>query len=438
MKSAGSVVIVGRMNVGKSTLFNRLSSDVKSIALDYAGVTRDVIKDVITWQDKTFELIDTGGISFRKSQDPLMEQVRLKAVATVENAAVILFVVDGAAGILDEDREIVKMLRKTGRSIVLVINKTDSKYFAERAYEFEKLGLPSVEISAEHARGLNDLLDAVVAHLPQSSAVLKEEPACKIVFLGRPNVGKSSLMNALLEEERSIVSDIPGTTREAVSERIMFYKENLQITDTPGIRRKRAIEGNLEPLMVKSAFGAMKNADVVVMLLDIDQDHLVDQELKLAFYAFTEHYKSMVFVINKIDLKSEQDEQELERRFDLYKYFIKKIPVLSISCKTGKNVGKVLPLVKKVHERSQQRFEDIELKHLFISELTKRPLMHNKQFLEVYKVKQVSAYPLTIGLQVNVPDWFGPSQLSFFENLMREKYDLVGVPVKFIVRKRLV
>ncbi len=336
MKSAGTVVIVGRMNVGKSTLFNRLSQEVKSITLDFEGVTRDVVKDYVTWQNVTFELVDTGGISFRKSPDPLMEQVRQKALAMLDAASLVLFVVDGTIGLVEEDREIAKMLRKHVKNIVLVVNKTDNKRYEEHAYEFDAFGFDTIPVSAEHALGINDLLDTIVARLPKAAADDVQEPAFKVSFLGRPNVGKSSLMNALLQEERSIVSDIPGTTREAISEKIAFYKEHIQITDTPGIRRKRAVGGDLEPLMVKSAFNAMKDADVVVLLIDISEERLVDQELKLAFYAFTEQYKSLVLLVNKSDLKTEFGVEQLETNFDYYKHFIKKIPVLFISCKNGK------------------------------------------------------------------------------------------------------
>ncbi len=242
MKSLGSVVLVGRMNVGKSTLFNRISKDVKSITLDYEGVTRDFIKEEVDWKGRPFDLIDSGGIHLRKSQDPLFEAVRKKVLELVEKAAVIVFMVDGTVGIVPEDREIATYLHKIGKPVILVVNKMDSKTAQEHLYEFERLGFASIiPLSAEHGRGIEDLLDVIIELLPERPAHHEEtEPLFKVMLLGKPNVGKSSLMNSLLKEERSLVSEIPGTTREAVSEQIMFYKEAIELTDTPGITKKKS------------------------------------------------------------------------------------------------------------------------------------------------------------------------------------------------------
>lgn len=437
MKSSGSVVIVGRMNVGKSTFFNRISRHVKSITLDYEGVTRDFIKEEVEWRHKKFDLIDSGGIHLRKSQDPLFEAVRKKVLDLVDQAQVIIFMVDGTVGVLPEDREIATYLHKVKKPTILVINKIDSKKAQEHIYEFERLGFEHiVQVSAEHARGIEDVLDVVVASLSEKSMQETEtEPTFRVMLLGKPNVGKSSLMNGLLKEERSLVSEIPGTTREAVSEQIMFYKEAIQLTDTPGIRRKRAVSGELEPLMVKSAFHALKKSDIVVMLIDGSSHTLVDQELKLAFYAFSEHYKALILLINKQDLMTDVSKQDLDRSFDYYDFLIKKIPVLQISCKTGKNVGRVMTLIQEVWQRYKQTIADAELTRLFIGGLAKKPLYHKTNLLRLYKVRQVRTAPMTIELLVNEPDWFGVSQLTFFENILRSEYAMTGVPVKFIVKK---
>lgn len=437
MKSSGSVVIVGRMNVGKSTLFNRISRDVKSITLDYEGVTRDFIKEEVEWQDRRFDMIDSGGIHLRKSQDALFEAVRKKVLDLVEKAQVIIFMVDGTVGIVPEDREIATYLHKLNKPVILVINKMDSKVAQEHIFEFERLGFEhTVQVSAEHARGIEDVLDAVVALLPFKPIHEEEsKPAFRVMLLGKPNVGKSSLMNALLKEERSLVSEIPGTTREAVSEQIMFYKEAIQLTDTPGIRRKRAVSGELEPLMVKSAFHALKKTDIVVLLIDGSSHTLVDQELKLAFYAFSEHYKALILLINKQDLITEVSKQDLDRSFDEYDFLIKKIPVLQISCKTGKNVGRVMTLIQEVWQRYSQTIPDAELSKLFIGALTKKPLYHKTHLLRVIKARQLRTAPVTIELRVNEPVWYGESQLTFFENLLRSEYDMIGVPVKFVVKR---
>lgn len=438
MSTQNVVVIVGRMNVGKSTLFNKLSERVKSITLDYPGVTRDVIKDTVTWKDRAFELVDTGGISLRKTQDVLLEQVRQRALSTMEQADTILFVVDGTTGIMPEDREIAKLLHRLGKKVILVINKIDNKATQEHQDEFATLGFKNIlAVSAEHSLGINDVLDAIVISLPEQKALAQEKPTYRVVLLGRPNVGKSSLMNAILQQERSIVSDIPGTTREAVTEHIAFYKENLALTDTPGIRRPRAVSGQLEPLMVKSSLDALKKTDIVLLLIDVTEAKLVDQELKLAFYAFTEQYKALIILFNKTDMLTDVMQQDLDRSLSYYKHLMDKVPTLNISCKTGKNVGKVLPLIKKVWERYSQQLPNEEINRLCISELQKKPLMRSGHPLRVYHVRQLTTAPITIGMEVNEPLWFEEAQLGFFENLLRDNFDLVGVPIKFVVKKSL-
>lgn len=431
------VAVVGRMNVGKSTLFNRLSKSVKSITSDYAGVTRDVLKDVVSWQGRSFELVDTGGISFRKSEDPLLEKVREKALKTLEQADVVAFVCDGVVGVMSEDREIAKELHKKGKKVIMVVNKVDNRETMQHEHEFAQLGFgEAVTISAEHGIGIAELLEAVLHNLPAHGGKPADEAGYKVMLLGRPNVGKSSLMNALTHQERSIVSDIPGTTREAISERIAFYQEQIELVDTPGIRRKRAVEEGLETLMVHSALQAVKNTDIVLLMIDASEGTLVDQELKLGFYAFSDLYKALILLVNKDDLETDETRKGLDTELDIYKHLINKIPVMHISCKTGKNVGKVLPLINKVWDRYKTKISDEELSHLFISNMQKKPLMHNGERLHIHRAYQIGSAPMKIVIEVNQPDWFGESQLKFLENLLRAKYDLIGVPVKFVAKKQ--
>lgn len=431
-----SVIIVGRMNVGKSTLFNRLSTSVKSITLDYAGVTRDFVRDSVTWRDCTFELIDSGGMSFHAQQDELLEQVRQRVVQLLDKGRLILFVADGIVGLLPEDRTIARILHKLGKPVIVVVNKTDSQVSEEHRHEFEQLGFSTViPISAQHGININELLDAIVGHLPTCPSD-EEKPAFQVVFLGRPNVGKSSLMNCLLQEERLLVSDIPGTTREAVSENINFYRETIQLTDTPGIRKKKAIDGILEPLMVKSSLRAAKDTDIVALVIDAHEAAFVDQELKLAFYAFEQLHKSLLLIINKHDLMTPFATEELQRRLDYYKHLIDKVPVITTSCQSGKNVGKLLPALKELWQRTSQRFDDTEIDRIIKSALTKRPLYRAQQQLFVYRAFQVASAPITIVLEVNEPRWFEESQLNFFDNILRAEFSLQGVPIKFLVRKK--
>ena len=431
------VVIVGRTNVGKSTLFNRLSDNIKAIALDLEGVTRDFLRDTISWQGKSFELIDTGGISLRKTQDAILSQARAIALSMIESADVILFVVDGKAGLVTEDREITRLLHKVGKPVLLVINKVDIKEVNDQLYEFESLGIPNIcPISASHGKNIADLLELIVAHLPAPMMVEGVEPAYKVMLLGKPNVGKSSLMNLLLQRERSIVSPEPGTTREALIERVTFYQEDIQLADTPGVRRMRSVTEPLEGMMVQSTMQALKGADIVLLLIDGSAQAVVDQELKLAFYSFDSQYKALMILFNKADLVDESTKVQFDHALSEYDFLLKKVVTLSISCKSGKNIGKILPAVKELWDRYSHQFNQNELTQLFKEASVRRPLYHNKQLLIFYSAHQISTAPITIVLHVNKPMFFGQSQLAYYENTLRQKYDLRGVPVKFIVRSR--
>lgn len=431
------VVIVGRMNVGKSTLFNRLSVDVKSLAFEYPGVTRDFIQDVVCWQDRCFTLVDTGGISLRKTDDPITEQVRQRALQLLEKADLLLFVCDGSTGIVQEDREIAAIIHKLEKKTIVIVNKSDTTAAQEQMYEFDRLGLkPVIPISAQHGKNIADVLEGIIQSIPLVK-VQEEEPSCSVVLLGKPNVGKSSLMNAILKQERSIVAGQPGTTREAVSERITFYQEDILVTDTPGLRRQRGVREPLERLMVKSALNALENGNIILLLVDASEGRIADQELKLAYYAFEERYKALLILFNKVDLLEDPYvKQTLNMSIEEYAPLFKKVAHLFISCKTGANVGKLLPMVNELCQRYSQQFPDEDITHLFKDALIRRPLYRNEQPLHVYAARQIQTAPITILLLVNEPRWFEKSQLGFFENLLRQNYDLKGVPVRFITRKK--
>lgn len=436
MRSNPSVVIVGRMNVGKSSLFNRLSSDVKSMTLDYEGVTRDFVKDTVCWKDNCFDLIDTGGITLRDTPDPIARKVQEQVLNLVQEAALVLFVCDGTVGLLPEDREIARVLHRQDKQVLVVVNKIDSQVAKDQLYEFDRLGFAEiVPVSCAHALGINELLDSICAQLPQQGTGLEEEKTgFKIVLLGKPNVGKSSLMNELVKSERSIVLDMPGTTREAISERVTFYQQDVTVTDTPGVRRKKSVDEGIEQLMVHSSFRALDEADIVLLLIDASEGTIADQELKLAFYAFAQKQKALIMLFNKTDLMTDEKRADLEFSLEPYEFLTKKLMRLDISCKTGKNVGRIMAVVQEVWERHTQKFSNDDLTFLFQEALRNKPLYHKTELLKLFRVRQVKTAPLTFLLIVNQPMWFGESQLGFFENLMRKAYDLRGVPIVFIPR----
>jgi GTP-binding protein len=435
-----SVVIVGRMNVGKSTLFNRLSSSVKSMTLNYHGVTRDLIRDTVNWQGRSFELIDTAGVMAGlrvKAPDELTMKIWEKAWSAVQASDLVMFMGDGTVGVTQEDREIIRQLHRLHKKMIVVVNKSDVHGVEQQLFEFTHLGSEAtILLSAEHGKGIDDLLDAILAALPEKKAYEAVESKYKVVILGRPNVGKSSLMNHLVRADRSIVCDMPGTTREAVSQSIVISQEHIMVTDTPGMRRKSTISEELEENMVYSSLQALTDADIVLLVIDGSEGTMVDQDLKLGFYAFTERYKSLIILINKADLIDEDREASLSERCEEYRYLLDKVPHKKISCVTGKNVGMVLPLVEEVWQRSQQKFDTALIYHLFAQELEKRPLMRNGQRLLVHDIRQVGKNSIIFRMTVNESAWFGASQLQFFENILRKKYDLRGVAVKFIVRKK--
>ncbi len=435
LKQGSKVVIIGRTNVGKSTLFNRLSTSVKSMVLDYQGVTRDFVYDDVVWREAQFQLLDTGGIDFKKGLDFLTEAIRERAIVVLQEADLVLFLCDGSIGVTLEDTTLARFVHKLEKPTILLINKSDSKQTQDHIQEFDKLGFEkTLEISAQHGLGIAELLDEIVAMLPEQEKALGDEPEYKVVLIGKPNVGKSSLMNLLVKRDRSLVSDIPGTTREAISDNIHFYQETIKVTDTAGLRRKSSIDENIEQLMVKSSLTAVKESDIVLLLIDGHEGQLSQQELKLLSYAYGEN-KAIIVLRNKEDLITPDIEAEWKFDSAPYEYLLKKVEMLTISCKTGLNVGKVMPLIKDVWERFNTRFSSTELTVLFKEGLERTPLYKGGHRLKLFSAKQIATKPPLVRLNVNEPLWFGDSQKSFFENLLRKEYNLKGIPVVFAVCK---
>jgi len=429
------IALFGRTNVGKSTIFNRLVDQGRSLVFEREGVTRDPIKGHASWQGRSYRLVDTGGVSLRKTDDPILSRARQQALTVLDDAVAVLFVCDCGIGLLPEDRELARVLHRSGKPVILVANKADVSGAQEQLHEFQQLGFGEpLALSAVHGKGIAEVLEAIVSAMgPAGEHELPEPPRYRVVILGKPNVGKSSLTNLLLKQERSIVADQPGTTREAVKERFRFQSADIELTDTPGVRRKRGVNDPLEQLMVTSAMAALAEADIVLLMVDATEGAIVDQELKLAHYAFDQKGKSLALLVNKWDAADEYAKERLASSIEEHEHLFIKVPRLNISCKTGENIGKIVPLVQEVWERSTRQFGGAELTHFFQEALCHKPLYRSGSLLKIKYAKQRFVAPITIELRVNMPKFWCDTQFGFLENRLRREFDLRGVSVRFVI-----
>ena len=431
------VAVVGRPNVGKSTLFNQIGKKKLSIVDDMAGVTRDRIYMDATWLDKEFTLIDTGGIEI-KSADKILTEIRAQAKIAMEEADTIIFVVDGRAGLTAADEDIGKMLRGTDKPVVVAVNKIDSSKQETDTYEFYNLGLGEpIGISASNALNLGDLLDAVVKTFPQTETEIRDEDEIRIAVIGRPNVGKSSLVNALLGEERVIVSDIPGTTRDAIDTHFFMDGTKFTLIDTAGMRRKSKIDEPVERYSVIRSLRAIDRADVVLMLIEAPVG-VTEQDKKIAGYAH-DSGKGCVIVVNKWDIYPNKHDRSTNRFTDDLRErlgFLQYAPVVYISALTGQRVNRVTELVKFVAEQQSMRIQTSVLNELIRDAVAVNPPPSKKgKSAKIFFVTQANIKPPRFIIFVNEPELLHFSYLRFIENRLRESFGFEGTPLKFIVRK---
>jgi len=440
MSKLANVVIVGRTNVGKSSLFNKITQSQRSIVLDQEGVTRDCIMQDAEWNGVAFNLVDTGGISLVKKQDFISQKIYEKVEKVITEASAILFMCDIQVGVTQEDKRIARKLLKLQSDtckIFLVINKVENDATNLRLYEFEHLGFSQIYgVSAVHSKGIGNLLDDVTKAVHAAIPDFTGGPLIpRITLIGRPNAGKSSLINALTKEDFAIVSEVEGTTREALHKKINFNKSMFELVDTAGIRRQRTVQDGLETMMVKNSLQAIRHAHMVLLLMDASEPHLSAQVLKLAEYAL-ENGSALILLINKLDLFDADMLARLENSMLEYEFIMKKIEFMKISCLDGKNIGKVLPLVETVWARYGMKFAEGYLSELFKQALLKHPLYKNGRILTFYKAVQIGSAPIRIELVVRNPELFGQMQTSFFENVLRKAVDLKSVPVLFTLRTK--
>ncbi|MBQ3160386.1 MAG: ribosome biogenesis GTPase Der [Clostridia bacterium] len=431
------VAIVGRPNVGKSTLFNKLIGRRLSIVEDTPGVTRDRIYADAEWLTHSFTLIDTGGIE-PASEDIIAVQMRRQAELAIETADVILFLVDGREGLTAADEEVAAMLRRSNKPVVLAVNKLDAPKYNDAIYEFYALGLGDpIIISAGQGLGLGDMLDEVCAHFPEETAEEGEHPL-NIAVVGKPNVGKSSLVNAILGEERCIVSNIPGTTRDAVDTPFTVDGEPFVLVDTAGIRRKRAVEDEtIERYSVIRSLAAVRRADVVLIVVDAEQG-LSEQDVKIAGYVHEEG-KPSVLVVNKWDLieKDTNTMNQFKKDMQVDLAFMDYVPFLFISAKTGQRVNKLLSAAKESYAQSVRRITTGTLNDI-VNEaisMTEPPAMSGKR-LKIYYATEVSVQPPTFVIFVNEESLVHFLYKRYMENYFRKTFGFQGTPIKIIFRNR--
>ena len=432
------VAIVGRPNVGKSTLFNQIGKKRVSIVDDMPGVTRDRIYLDAEWLNHEFTMIDTGGIDLDES-DHILKSMRQQAEIAMEEAYAILFLVDGRAGLTTADEEVAKLLRGTKKPVILGVNKIDSTQLEVNAYEFYNLGLGDpIPLSASNAMNLGDLLDAIVAAFPAHDNESKDEDEISIAVIGRPNVGKSSIVNQLLGEERVIVSDVAGTTRDAIDTHFVKDDMKFMLIDTAGMRRRGKIDEPVERYSVMRSLRAIDRADVVLMLIDASEG-ITEQDKKIAGYAH-ESGKGVVIVVNKWDIYPDKDDKStLKFTDDLREEigFLQYAPVLYASALTGQRVNRVTELVKYVAEQQSMRIKTSVLNELIRDAVSiNPPPMHRGRRLKILFMTQADVKPPKFIVFVNDPELMHFSYLRFLENRLREMYGFEGTPIRMIVRAR--
>ena len=454
------VCLAGRTNVGKSALFNRMTSrKVRSLVFDKEHVTRDYVESVVTRQGARFQLIDTGGV-FSKSSGNLLDDLgREKAFEVVERAEVVLLVCDAHVGVLDEDLNILRLLRKQAKNLVLVVNKVDNHLLELEASAFQSLGVSDLfYTSAVHGSGVCELLDfltmrfgGTLGKASKGVAVATEElaiddensdeegndfPVAKnedsifnVAIIGKPNVGKSSLLNLLSHSERSIVSPIEGTTREAIGIDVSFNHQLISLTDTPGVRRQASVKDPLEEKMVKSALAGVRVSDMVILVVDASKGALCNQELKLLDYALSCR-KAVLLLLNKIDLLTEVAKTNLAYDLERYDFMLRKVQIIRTSCINAHGIGKVFTALQALWKRCKMTFDAEHLNNIVRDYLLHRPLYKQNRMLRVFQLRQVAAAKApTFQMRVCDPRLFAAQELSCIENVLRKNLDLRGCPV---------
>lgn len=438
IKGKPIVAVVGRPNVGKSTLFNALAGARISIVKDTPGITRDRIYADISWLNYNFTLIDTGGIE-PDSKDVILSQMREQAQIAIDTADVILFMVDVKQGLVDADSKVADMLRRSHKPVVLVVNKVDSfeKMMAD-VYEFYNLGIGEPHaISAANQMGIGDLLDEVVALFPENTGEEEEDDRPRIAIVGKPNVGKSSIINKLIGENRLVVSDIAGTTRDAVDTPVKYNKKEYVFIDTAGLRRKNKIKEELERYMIVRTVSAVERADVVVLVID-GTEGVTEQDAKIAGIAH-ERGKGVIIAVNKWDAV-EKNDKTIYRFSEKVRNTLAYMPyaeLIFISAKTGQRLNKLYETIDMVIENHSLRIATGVLNEIMTEAVAlQQPPSDKGKRLKLYYMTQVAVKPPTFVIFVNDKELMHFSYQRYIENKIRESFGFKGTPLHFIIRER--
>ena len=431
----GITAIVGRPNVGKSTVFNRIIGERKSIVEDTPGVTRDRIYGKAEWLTKEFRIIDTGGIQIENQ--PFKDEIEMQVEIAIEEADSIVFVVNGRDGLTKDDEYIAKMLRKSNKPVILVVNKIDDLQFMDAIYEFYALGLGDpIALSGTHGIGIGDMLDKIIESFPKN--VRNEyEGMTRFCLIGRPNVGKSSLVNAILNQERVIVSNVEGTTRDAIDTPFKREGKDYVVVDTAGIRKRGKVYENIEKYSVMRAMSAIERCDVVLVVID-GESGIREQDKHVAGYAH-EAGKGVIIIYNKWDTvnKDENSTVSIEKKIRNEFVYLSYAPILFVSAMTKQRIHQILPMIDMVHDYSLLRIQTNVLNEVILdAQLMTPPPTHNGKRLRIYYCSQVAVAPPTFVLFVNDPELLHFSYKRFLENKLREAFDFTGTTLRIIAREK--
>jgi len=430
------VAIVGRPNVGKSTLFNRIIGERKSITDDQSGITRDRIYAKGSWLGRQFRLIDTGGIEITDA--PFLTEIKAQAEIAIDEADVIIFAVDGKEGLLPMDRDVMNMLYQSNKPVIVAANKLESEKHRANLYDFYELGATAVVLtSSAHGIGVGNLLDEVLAHLPAETEDDYLENYRKICVIGRPNVGKSSLINAILGNDRVIVSDISGTTTDSIDTEFTKDDEHYVLIDTAGMKKRGKIYENIDKYANLRAFSAIERSDICLIVIDAETG-IQAQDKHIAGFA-KENKKALILVVNKWDTieKDQYTMHEWEKKMRQEFQFLTYIPVVFVSAKTKARVKTLFPEINKVYENYNRRVNTSVLNEVISDAIMLNPpKAHRQRIVKVYYVTQVKTKCPTFVLFVNDTDCMHFSYYRYLENRLRERFDFVGTPLNLVLRNR--